>query len=473
MVWRAYDQSLQRPVACKVLSGSIGHDAVIQKRFQREAHHIASLSHQNIVMVYDAGTEGDFAYIVMEYVEGASLGQVLASARVLPANVTAALAVDVLAALGHAHERGIVHRDVKPANLLLKSGGGAKVADFGISKSFAEMTQLTAEGAFVGTSRYASPEQLSGSELEPSSDVYSLGCVLFQCLTGEPPYRDDLAEHRVLRQRFADPPSLVEFPPDTPHELAQGILRSMAKDPSDRFGSAAEMRESFVPYASHDALHQLVFRRDAAPDRDPTEQTESDVTPALPGRARSATSSLFKGHRMAPTTVAESKWTPGKRIMAIAVAFLLVAVTAGIVVATSGGKRKAAPTSILASGGFLQPGHSVDSPNGRFSLVMQLDGNLVEYAMPKKIVQWQSGSSGNFNAYVVMQADGNLVVYPPGKTAPVPGQPTSALWDSGTYGHAGASAALLNSGEFVVRAHDTNVVLWQAPPHDVQSSTSG
>ncbi len=232
VVWRAYDQSLQRQVACKVLSGSIGHDPLLQKRFRREAHHIASLSHPNIVMVYDAGTDGDFAYIVMEYVRGASLRQVLMSDGVLPVQVTAALAVDVLAALGHAHERGIVHRDVKPANLLVQFGGDTKVADFGISKSFGEMTELTAEGAFVGTSSYASPEQLSDLAIGPSSDLYSLGCVLYQCLIGSPPYAADHTEHQMLKQRFADPPSVADFPSDTPPALAQGIVRALAKEPA-------------------------------------------------------------------------------------------------------------------------------------------------------------------------------------------------------------------------------------------------
>jgi eukaryotic-like serine/threonine-protein kinase len=464
VVWRAYDQSLQRQVACKVLSGSIGHDPLFLKRFRREAHHIASLSHPNIVMVYDSGTDGDFAYIVMEYVKGASLRQLLVSEGVLPVQVTAALAVDVLAALGHAHERGIVHRDVKPANLLLESGGGVKVADFGISKSFGEMTELTSEGGFVGTSTYASPEQLSGRPLGAPSDLYSLGCVLYQCLTGQPPYAAaEKAEHQVLRQRFADPPALADFPSGTPSALAQGISRALAKEPSDRFSSAAEMRGVFLPYASHDALPKLVFRQQLSQDRDRTKQPGSEVTPVLPGGPRSDVFSPSAGKRVDSAIAARSKFGR-KTAIATALAVVVLLATVLILVSNGGGKNESkSHTSNLPSGGFLRPGHSIESPNGRFKLGMQLDGNLVEYAMPKKIAQWQSGTSGNFDAYAIVQADGNFVVYPLGKTAPLPGQPTSALWESGTYGHPGSSAALLNDGDVVVRSPRKHAVLWRAP----------
>jgi hypothetical protein len=119
--------------------------------------------------------------------------------------------------------------------------------------------------------------------------------------------------------------------------------------------------------------------------------------------------------------------------------------------------------SAIQSGGFLEPGQAIASRNGQFTLVMQSDGNLVEYRMPQRVVRWESGTSGNFNAYVVMQGDGDLVVYPPGKTAPAPGQPTSALWSSGTFGNPGSSTALLDSGELLVKAR-TGVVLWEMPP---------
>lgn len=464
VVWRAYDHTLQRQVVCKVLSGSIGHDPLFQKRFGREARHIASLSHPNIVMVYDSGTDGDLAYIVMEYVQGASLRQVLVSEGVLPINVTAALAVDVLAALGHAHERGIVHRDVKPANLLLDSGGNVKVADFGISKSFGELTELTAEGAFVGTSTYASPEQLSGGIVGTTSDLYSLGCVLFQCLTGRPPYVADQAGQMVLQHRFADLPSLMDFRTDIPLELSQGISRALAKEPSDRFTCAAEMREVFLPHASHDEVHTLLSRMEITVDGDRTAGTESEATPATPrGWVPGASSLSGNPHPVSMVSLKPKRLT--RRISVIAAAALLLILTTMFVLLEvgRGPSGNATHVSTISSGGYLQPGHSIVSANGRYSLVMQSDGNLVDYSTPSRVVQWESGTSGYFNAYVVMQADGNLVIYPPGRTAPAPGQPTSALWQAGTLGHPGASSELLNSGILVVRSPGSGGVLWATP----------
>lgn len=464
VVWRAFDNTLQRQVVCKVLSGSIGHDPLSQKRFGREARHIASLSHPNIVMVYDSGTDGDLAYIVMEYVQGASLRQVLVSEGVLPINVTAALAVDVLAALGHAHERGIVHRDVKPANLLLASGGNVKVADFGISKSFGEMTELTAEGAFVGTSTYASPEQLSGGIVGTTSDLYSLGCVLFQCLTGRPPYVADQAGQRVLQHRFGDLPSLMEFRSDIPIEISEGISRALAKEPSDRFACAAEMREVFIPHASHDEVHTLLSHMEIIADGDLTERTDSEATPAIPrGSVHHALMSSGNSHSVSTISL-EPKSLTRRISVIVAAALLLTLITVvGLLEGGGGPSGNATHVSTISSGGYLQPGHSIVSPNDQYSLVMQSDGNLVEYSTPSRIVQWESDTSGNFNAYIVMQADGNLVIYPPGKTAPAPGQPTSALWQTGTLGHPGATSGLLNSGVLVVRSPGAGGVLWTTP----------
>lgn len=455
-MWRAYDRSLQRQVACKVLSDSIGRNLAAERRFRREAHHIASLSHPNIVLVYDVGTEDDYPYIVMQYVEGASLRHVLASERVLPVDVTAALAVDVLAGLGHAHSRGVVHRDVKPANLLLEFGGDTKVADFGISKSFNAVSAITVEGAFVGTRAYASPEQLAGNEVGPASDLYSLGCVLFECLTGAPPRTGEQTDHRGMYQSLADPPSLEDLPSGTPGGLADAIVRSLSHDPSDRFTSAEDMQEAFVTSASHDSLRQFALPHFSIADANGIERTVSEDTPV-------AKNGLAQARHFPAEPMAPRRRTS---IVAIAVVLLLlfgVILTAVFVLSGRGNGKPTASKSVLPSGAFLRPGHSIQSPNGRFKLAMQSDGNLVEYALPGKVVQWQSGTSGNFNAYVVMQPDGDLVVYPPGKTAPAPGDLTQALWSSGTFGHSGASAALLDRGEFVIRNGGTNAVLWRAP----------
>lgn len=448
VVWRAFDQTLRRHVACKVLFGSETHDPVFQRRFEREAHHIASLSHPNIVMVYDSGTDGDFSFIVMEYVEGASLRRVLGAGHTMPVGATAALAVQVLNGLGHAHDRGIVHRDVKPSNLLFTSAGAVKVADFGIAKSMVDVTELTAAGAFVGTSTYASPEQLAGRPIGPASDIYSLGCVLFQCLSGQPPFIADAGGRHVVQHQYADPPSLSAMSLGIPDEISGAVARSLAKDPNDRFSSAADMGSVFARFADDTQLAEWLAAKVPTVDEKDSETTEPDATPI--------------GHapphdRAAKTSVDRKRYAAFGAIVVLIGAGLL---TWFIVSRQSPGLVKT--SSVLHSGQFLQPNRSITSANGRFELVMQSDGNLVDYRRQGKRVLWESGTSGNFGAYVVMQSDGDLVVYPHGKTAPAPGQPTSALWSSGTYGHVGASANLLNNGDLIVRSAGNHATVWQA-----------
>jgi serine/threonine protein kinase len=209
------------------------------------------------------------------------------------------LAADVLAALGHAHDRSIVHRDVKPANLLLESGAGIKVADFGIAKSLNEMTELTAEGGFVGTSTYASPEQLSGRTLGPSSDFYSLGCVLFECLAGRPTEGENEGESLMLRRLYADPPSMARLRPETPDEIARAIARALAKDPSARFESAAEMRAAFLPFVEEEELRKLLSRSNLDHPTDATELSRSDTARVRDDRLESHQAFPFTGTALA------------------------------------------------------------------------------------------------------------------------------------------------------------------------------
>ncbi len=457
VVWRAFDRSLRRHVACKVFSDSDIQDPANAKRFQREALHIASLSHPNIVMVYDSGTDGGFSYIVMECVDGASLRQLLGTPDPLPTGAAVSIAVQVLAGLAHAHDRGIVHRDIKPANLLIQSNGTVKVADFGIAKSLGDITELTVAGGFIGTSTYASPEQLAGSDIGPQADLYSFGCVLFQCLSGRPPFRADGEGRHVVQHRFADPPSLSEERSDVPEGLSLVVRRAMAKDPADRFTSAQEMREAILPFVDEAEWERWLTQSRKYPSVEDTEATESQETPHLPvGRSGVTTFAHgFPGHE-------GLKARPSRRVMLILAALLLLAVGSVALLSGGGSGNGTAKASSLRSGHFLQPGQSLESPNQKYAVVMQRDGNLVDYSRSNKLVLWESNTSGNFGAYVVMQSDGDLVLYPHGKAAPAPGLPTSALWSSGTYGHPGATAAVLSDGHFVVRARGSGTTLWTA-----------
>src|SRR3954471_23151491 len=246
-VHRGRDVRLGRDVAIKMLRSDLARDPGFQGRFRREAQSAASLNHPSIVAVYDTGEEtagGEAApYIVMEYVEGRTLRQVLeAEGRLLPQRALE-LTAQICAALDQAHRAGIVHRDVKPGNVMLTPGGEVKVMDFGIARAVtgtgATMTQTA---AVIGTAHYLSPEQARGEHVDARSDVYSTGCLLYELLTGAPPFSGESAVAVAYQHVREDPtpPSAVE--PDVPPSVDAIVLVAMAKNPANRYASAAEMR---------------------------------------------------------------------------------------------------------------------------------------------------------------------------------------------------------------------------------------
>ena len=243
-VWRTFDRRLGREVAVKVLSESLAAEETFRHRFEREARHIGSLAHPNIVVVHDFGTHGDQLFIVMELIRGKSLRQLLGESTPMPAPRVADLATEILAGLNHAHEAGILHRDIKPGNILITESGTSKLADFGIAQASDQTVDLTGTGAILGTVAYASPEQLSGRHLSPASDLYSLGCVLYECVVGHPPFVADNIAALVSQRQFASPEPLRVVAPEYPVALADSIMRALEKDPAARFVSAREMTEA-------------------------------------------------------------------------------------------------------------------------------------------------------------------------------------------------------------------------------------
>jgi serine/threonine protein kinase len=452
----------------KVLLARVAADPSFQKRFHREARHIASLSHPNIVKVYDFGVDGDLSFIVMEYVEGQSLRQILGTGRMLPLAVTSALAIDTLSALDHAHARGIVHRDVKPGNILISTTGTAKVADFGVAKSSVDTTELTVHGSFVGTASYASPEQLMGRPIGPASDLYSLGCVLYQCLVGRPPFEADDVERLALQHRVVVAEPISSTRSDVPESVASAISRALAKDPADRFASAQQMIEMIIPVVGSDPpeIGQLVAGTDEVGSIRAIsigERTTEAGTVHRPTGIHDPTGDRSRrpNHffRWVSNTPTRRRGTAALGLLA---ALLIVILLIVLNLNRDGTPAGAFDPSVIRSGGFLQPGQSIYSSNGHFRLTMQSDGNLVDYAQRGNLTVWESGTSGNFGAYAVVQSDGDFVVYPKGQSAPPPGDPTPALWSSGTYGHPGASVELENGGSVVVREAGRLVILWKS-----------
>ena len=234
-VFRAHDRLLERTVALKILHEQYTRDDDYVERFRREARAVAQLAHPNIVTVIDRGEQDGRQYIVFEFIEGENLKELVAHGP-LSVHEAVGLALQVARALSFAHERGLVHRDVKPQNVLLNEDGQAKVTDFGIARSL-DVHGVTQTGTVLGTSDYIAPEQARGQKVNPKTDIYSLGAVLYELLTGDVPFAGDNFVAVAMRHVNEPAPSVLEHRPDCPLRLDLAIQRAMAKDPADRFES--------------------------------------------------------------------------------------------------------------------------------------------------------------------------------------------------------------------------------------------
>lgn len=257
-VYRATDAVLERTVAVKILAEHLSDDDKFVARFRREALAVARLIHPNIVQVYDTGVDRDRHYIVMEYVEGRSVAQLLQTRGPLGGESGVEIGVQACAGLEYAHRQGIIHRDVKPGNLMViggpagkrRSGGSAhepetgdmtvKLTDFGIARA-TEQTRLTQVGSVVGTAAYLAPEQARGDEATPAADVYALGVVLYQVLTGRLPWEGSTLAELATRRENERPLPPTSYDPDVPETLSVAVLRSLEPNPAARYGSAREL----------------------------------------------------------------------------------------------------------------------------------------------------------------------------------------------------------------------------------------
>ena len=293
-VFEATDSRLNRRVAVKVLRGELARDPVFIERFRREAQAAAGLNHPNIVAVYDTGEDevGDvhIPYIVMEYVDGVTLRQMLTSGpRIMPERGLE-ITAGILAALDYAHRHGIIHRDIKPGNVMINAHGDAKVMDFGIARAVSDQqTAFTATSAVMGTAQYLSPEQARGEVVDARSDIYSAGCVLYELLTGRPPFTGETPVSIAYQHVNEQPKSPSTLDPSIPNTLDAIVMHALSKHPSQRYQTAGEMRSDVeraiagMPINAPSLVPNTPTEEPAAPHAVTTQlpRTDTSVLPAF------------------------------------------------------------------------------------------------------------------------------------------------------------------------------------------------
>lgn len=306
VVYRGYQASLNRSVAVKVLSSELARDADFRARFQREAVAVAQLAHPNILPVYDFGQDADTGalYFVTQFVDGGSLAQRMGTPT--PPREAARIAAQIARALDCAHSRGIIHRDVKPANVLMTGEGHSLLSDFGIAKIMAE-TRLTQTGASLGTPSYMSPEQAQGLPVDHHSDIYALGVVLYEMLAGVLPFNADTPVALLHQHVSSPPPPLRERVQGVSRGLDKIVMTALAKDPLDRFETAGEMAEALEAEAAGERKPFGLVRRAAKPVPTPVPM----VSPARPGAATEVAEAAAGIRTVAPEAV--PTFTPPRR----------------------------------------------------------------------------------------------------------------------------------------------------------------
>jgi DNA-binding beta-propeller fold protein YncE/tRNA A-37 threonylcarbamoyl transferase component Bud32 len=340
-VYRATQTALKRRVALKLIVPELADDADFRARFERESHLLASIEHPNVIPVYEAGEAEGRLFIVMRWVEGTDLRTVIATAGRLDPDRAVSIVEQVAAALDAAHSGGLVHRDVKPANVMLTTTLGqehAYLMDFGLTKKTASDTQLTRTGHFVGTPDYMPPEQIRGERADARSDVYALGCMLFHALTGRPPYERE-SEVAKMYAHLHDPPPPVAAP-GAPAGLDPVIARALAKDPEERYPSAGDLgraaRAAFSGAVPSQPERSLATGLAAPTVSAPAERVAATPTPPLPPPVTPAPTAASPTPAAPPAPPTPASERPRRRALPVALAVLLALGAAGGALAAAG-----------------------------------------------------------------------------------------------------------------------------------------
>jgi serine/threonine protein kinase len=339
VVYVAEQMRLGRKVALKVLTTELAWDEQFRERFVRESHIAATIDHPNIIPIYDAGEADGLLYIAMRFVQGPDLKEILKRGN-LGVGRTIFIVEQLASALDAAHAHALVHRDVKPGNILLEeSTDHAYLTDFGVAKQ-TTARGLTSTGHFLGTVEYAAPEQIEGGPVDARTDVYALGCVLYECLTSSPPFSHG-TEHAVLHAHLVDPPpSVSRVRPELPHAFDGVIATAMAKVPDDRFASCGELA-----HAARNAASGASRRVDGRPQRRaetiastpaprPTPPSRSEPGPdgTADAAAAPAPASAEQDHAPAEASAGTSWLTPVKQLLLTALLVVLAATASGVIV---------------------------------------------------------------------------------------------------------------------------------------------
>ena len=347
----ARDRRLEREVAVKVLAEHLAEDPQFVARFRREALAAARLVHPNIVQVFDFGLDEPTGrhYIVMEHIRGQSLAEILRERSILPVPETLAIVSHACRGLDYAHRNGVVHRDIKPGNLLRSEEGIVKVADFGIARNMGDESSITQVGSVLGTAAYLAPEQAHGEEAGPRADLYALGVVTYQCLSGRLPYEAQSLTELALKQQREAPPLLHMLNPEVTPQLAAAVDRALALEAGDRFASAEEMRQALVdgargvgPLPEEDSTHVLASqtaptsvspRHDIGTADQPiiARQPQPSRRPAPPPAAAPPAATSSRATRRAPRRRGRLR----RFITMVLILLIVVAGTIAAIVATS------------------------------------------------------------------------------------------------------------------------------------------